>query len=99
MGLYTKKRERKMIDGVYVLSNYRSDFGKVLFSLEAPARNAHSWAHFAAIIDAYNMPMTNLLGIFSALSSASRPGCHHIHRDFGSFDTCSKPRFIVLPAF
>ena len=74
MGLHTKKREKKMIDGVYVLSSYRSDFGKVLFSLEAPTRNAHSWAHFAATIGAYNKPKTNLLGNFSALSSASRPG-------------------------
>ena len=64
MGLYTKKGDKKMIDGVYVLSNYRSDFGKVLFSLEAPTRNARSWAHFAANFGAYKVRQTNLLEIF-----------------------------------
>ena len=53
-----------MIDGVYALSDFAWILGKVLFFLDAPTRNARSWAYFAANIGAYKMPMTNLLEIF-----------------------------------
>ena len=65
---------KKMIDGVYVLCSDKHDLENLRFSPKALGRNTHSWAHFAVTIGAYKMPMTNLLGTFLALSSASRPG-------------------------